>query len=178
MKRALDRNRLSHTERVMQHAQNLAKESKTKKGTCLPWQRPWACHPRCWAGPFTSPIHACLPRPAICGKAWSSRRCLGRDVSAPCPPAAALGYFEDNRVAMWLVFSDVWNAIVEELRSIDLISNTERDNLLFVHLDIDSSIEVRRARSPAGLRAAPLRPETVQPTANRMCQPATAYSHT
>lgn len=31
------------------------------------------------------------------------------------PPAspAALAYFEDNRVAMWLVFSDVWNAIVE-----------------------------------------------------------------
>lgn len=35
MKRALDRNRLSHTERVMQHAQDLAKESKHKKGV---WQ--------------------------------------------------------------------------------------------------------------------------------------------
>lgn len=62
---------------------------------------------------------------------------------------AALSYFEDNRVAMWLVFSDVWNAIVEELRAIDLVSNTERDNLVFVHLDIDSSIEVRRRRCPA-----------------------------
>ncbi len=51
-------------------------------------------------------------------------------------------------MAMWLVFSDVWNAIVEELRAIDLISNTERDNLVFVHLDIDSSIEVRRRGCP------------------------------
>ncbi|KAL4451723.1 hypothetical protein ABPG75_007385 [Micractinium tetrahymenae] len=91
MKRALDRNRLSNTERVMQHAQELVKESKHKK---------------------------------------------------------ALGYFEDNRVAMWLVFSDVWNAIVEELRSIDLVSNTERDNLLFVHLDIDSSIEIIEGMRP------------------------------
>lgn len=49
---------------------------------------------------------------------------------------------------MWLVFSDVWNAIVEELRSIDLVSNFERDNLLFVHLDIDSSIEVGQAGGP------------------------------
>ena len=53
-----------------------------------------------------------------------------------------LTYFEDSRVAMWLVFSDVWNAIVEELRAMDLVSDGERDNLLFVHLDIDQSIEV------------------------------------
>ena len=26
-------------------------------------------------------------------------------------PPAVLTYFEDNRVAMWLVFSDVWNAV-------------------------------------------------------------------
>jgi hypothetical protein len=45
---------------------------------------------------------------------------------------------------MWLVFSDVWNAIVEELRSVDLVSDGERDNLTFVHLDIDPSIEVCR----------------------------------
>jgi hypothetical protein len=53
-----------------------------------------------------------------------------------------LSLFEDSRVAMWVVFSDVWNAVVEELRSIDLVSNGERDNLLFVHLDLDPSIEV------------------------------------
>lgn len=140
-----------------------------------------------------------------------------------------LTYFEDNRVAMWLVFSDVWNAVrlracvrhwrvlpsaactslnplpiaeawrltrqriprpdgstcvlylvrrqrscrrwtcrctsnlpllpcrlvmacncslapapqvVEELRSVDLVSDSERDNLLFVHLDIDPSLEI------------------------------------
>lgn len=47
------------------------------------------------------------------------------------------------RVAMWLVFSDVWNAIVEELRSVDLLSEGEKRNLSFVHLPIDDSIQVR-----------------------------------
>lgn len=60
----------------------------------------------------------------------------------PPNPPAVLTYFEDNRVAMWLVFSDVWNAVVEELRAVDVVSDEERDNLLFVHLDIDPSIEV------------------------------------
>lgn len=31
--------------------------------------------------------------------------------AAPPRPAAVLTYFEDNRVAEWLVFSDVWNAV-------------------------------------------------------------------
>ena len=43
---------------------------------------------------------------------------------------------------MWLVFSDVWNAVVEELRAVDVVSDEERDNLVFVHLDIDPTIEV------------------------------------
>ena len=47
------------------------------------------------------------------------------------------------RVAQWLVFSDVWNAIVDELRSVDLLSETERRNLSFVHLPIDDSIQAR-----------------------------------
>ena len=32
--------------------------------------------------------------------------------------------------------------IVEELRDMDLVSDGERDNLLFVHLDIDPSLEI------------------------------------
>ncbi len=40
------------------------------------------------------------------------------------------------------MFSDVWNAIVEELRAVDLVSDSERDNLCFVHLDIDETIVV------------------------------------
>lgn len=32
--------------------------------------------------------------------------------------------------------------VVEELRGIDLVSDSERDNLIFVHLDIDETIEV------------------------------------
>ncbi|PSC69540.1 Callose synthase 5 [Micractinium conductrix] len=91
MKRAVDRNRLSHTERLLQNTQELVKQSEADK---------------------------------------------------------ALAYFEDNRVAMWLVFSDVWNAIVEELRSIDHVSDYERDNLVFVHLDIDPSIEILDGMRP------------------------------
>lgn len=90
-KRVLDRNRLSHTERLLQNTQEMVKKSEADK---------------------------------------------------------ALGYFEDDRVAMWLVFSDVWNAIVEELRSVDLVSSVERDNLVFVHLDIDSSIEILEGMRP------------------------------
>lgn len=44
---------------------------------------------------------------------------------------------------MWLVFSDTWNAILDELRSIDLLSERERRNLIFLHLPIDDTIEVR-----------------------------------
>ena len=45
-------------------------------------------------------------------------------------------------MAQWLVFSDVWNAIVDELRTVDLISDGEQRNLSFVHLPIDDSIQV------------------------------------
>lgn len=44
---------------------------------------------------------------------------------------------------MWLVFSDTWNAILDELRSIDLLSERERRNLIFLHLPINDTIEVR-----------------------------------
>jgi hypothetical protein len=90
-RRALDRNRLSHTERLLQNTQDIVKQSPQKK---------------------------------------------------------VLTYFEDNRVAMWLVFSDVWNAVVEELRGVDLVSDGERDNLLFVHLDIDPSLEILDGMRP------------------------------
>ena len=44
---------------------------------------------------------------------------------------------------MWLIYSDTWNAIVDELRSKDLLSETEKRNLNFQHLPIDDSVEVR-----------------------------------
>jgi hypothetical protein len=47
----------------------------------------------------------------------------------------------DGATTSWLVFSDVWNGIVGELREVDLLSNAERDNLVFVHLDIDETIQ-------------------------------------
>ena len=52
------------------------------------------------------------------------------------PPSAA------RRVAQWLVFSDTWNAILDELRAVDLISERERRNLVFMHLPIDDTVEV------------------------------------
>ncbi len=47
------------------------------------------------------------------------------------------------RVAQWLIFSDTWNAIVDELRSKDLLSEKEKRNLNFQHLPIDDTVEVR-----------------------------------
>lgn len=47
-------------------------------------------------------------------------------------------------VAKLLVFSDTWNAIVEELHIVDLLSKKELRNLVFQHLPIDDSIEVRQ----------------------------------
>ena len=47
------------------------------------------------------------------------------------------------RVAMWLIYSDTWNAIVDELRMKDLLSEKEKRNLNFQHLPIDDSVEVR-----------------------------------
>ena len=46
------------------------------------------------------------------------------------------------RVAMWLIYSDTWNAIVDELRSKDLLSEKEKRNLNFQHLPIDDSVQV------------------------------------
>ena len=48
-----------------------------------------------------------------------------------------------RRVAQWLIFSDTWNAIVDELRSKDLLSEKEKRNLNFQHLPIDDTVEVR-----------------------------------
>ncbi len=52
-------------------------------------------------------------------------------------------FFANDSTAKWLMFSDVWNAIVEELRSVDLLCDLERDYLCFELLDMDESIEVR-----------------------------------
>ena len=46
-------------------------------------------------------------------------------------------------MAQWLIFSDTWNAIVDELRSKDLLSEKEKRNLNFQHLPIDDTVEVR-----------------------------------
>ena len=45
-------------------------------------------------------------------------------------------------MAQWLIFSDTWNAIVDELRSKDLLSEKEKRNLNFQHLPIDDTVEV------------------------------------
>jgi hypothetical protein len=44
--------------------------------------------------------------------------------------------------AVLVFFRQVWNAVVEELRAVDVVNDGERDNLVFVHLDIDPSIEI------------------------------------
>ncbi|KAL6774638.1 GSL1 [Auxenochlorella protothecoides x Auxenochlorella symbiontica] len=48
----------------------------------------------------------------------------------------------------WVLFSDVWNEVVAELREVDLISNAERDNLVFVHLDLEPGVEAVRGMRP------------------------------
>ena len=55
-------------------------------------------------------------------------------------PNRKLNLDSGDGVAKWMAFSDAWNAIVEELRQCDLLSNSERDNLKFVQLKIDSTI--------------------------------------
>ena len=45
-------------------------------------------------------------------------------------------------VVKLLVFSETWNAIVEELHIVDLLSKTELSNLVFQLLPIDDSTEV------------------------------------
>lgn len=57
-------------------------------------------------------------------------------------------YLDGPDVSAWTVFSDIWNGIVEELREVDLISNAERDNLIFVHLDADASVKIVRGMRP------------------------------
>lgn len=42
--------------------------------------------------------------------------------------------FNDENIPKWQIFSRVWNEIVVELRSIDLLSDAELGNLLFVQL--------------------------------------------
>ncbi|KFM22655.1 Callose synthase 5 [Auxenochlorella protothecoides] len=55
----------------------------------------------------------------------------------------------------WVLFSDVWNEVVAELREVDLISNAERDNLVFVHLDLEPGVEaVSRALEVPGINSA------------------------
>ncbi|KDD73304.1 hypothetical protein H632_c2323p0, partial [Helicosporidium sp. ATCC 50920] len=57
-------------------------------------------------------------------------------------------YLDGDRVTQWLLFSDVWNAVVEDLRDVDLLTNAERDNLVFVHLESDPSIEIVSGMRP------------------------------
>ena len=51
-------------------------------------------------------------------------------------------HLEDSQLPVWLAFSDVWNGIVDELRSVDLISNGEADNLRFVYITLDETTHV------------------------------------
>lgn len=65
-------------------------------------------------------------------------------LTPPSRSAWQVGHLSDNdeeTILHLLMFSDIWNGIVKELREGDLISNAERDNMLFVHLVIDPSIK-------------------------------------
>jgi hypothetical protein len=55
---------------------------------------------------------------------------------------------------MWLIYSDTWNAIVDELRMKDLLSEKEKRNLNFQHLPIDDSVEVHALTRPCEERCA------------------------
>ena len=143
-KRMLDRQRLSHTERVLQNTQQIVKQTEDQKGQLV-------CRVIEQGGPALTSQPVSLAPLGHAPAALRLLRCMAlRRAALHCQPprllccarCAVLTYFEDSRVAMWLVFSDVWNAIVEELRAMDLVSDGERDNLVFVHLDIDQSIEV------------------------------------
>ncbi len=74
---------------------------------------------------------------------------LGKRKPPPLRALQVTTYFDDQNIAKWLTFSDVWNNIIGELREIDLISNSEKGNLEFVHLNIDETVKVRS--SPQGI---------------------------
>lgn len=57
-------------------------------------------------------------------------------------------HLQDAALPVWLAFSDVWNAIVDELRGMDLVSNAEADNLRFVHIILDETTEVIEGMRP------------------------------
>ena len=63
-------------------------------------------------------------------------------------PSAKLYLTSTDAVAKWLMFSDVWNAIINELRECDLVSDVEKKNLLFVHLIVDDSVRVVEGMRP------------------------------
>ena len=56
-------------------------------------------------------------------------------VKSPANDAMLVEEFLDVRSRRWVNFSTVWNAIVQSLRDGDLLSNGERDILLFQHFD-------------------------------------------
>jgi hypothetical protein len=45
--------------------------------------------------------------------------------------------FQPKNDPKWLYFSQVWNQVVEQLRGADLLSDAEKRNMVFVHLDED-----------------------------------------
>ena len=75
------------------------------------------------------------------GRGHHEPRHAGESTKGPAP-------FDDfcswpHRASTWLVFSDVWNGVVDELRAVDLLSDREHRNLRFVHLPIDDTIQVQ-----------------------------------
>lgn len=57
-------------------------------------------------------------------------------------------HLQDSALPLWLAFSDVWNAIIDELRQVDLVSNAEANNLRFVHITLDETTEVVEGMRP------------------------------
>lgn len=57
-------------------------------------------------------------------------------------------HLKDETLPQWLAFADIWNGIIDELRSIDLISNAESQNLRFIHITLDDTTEVVQGMRP------------------------------
>ena len=57
-------------------------------------------------------------------------------------------HLQDSALPQWLAFADAWNGIIDELRSIDLISNEEAQNLRFIHIALDDTTEVVAGMRP------------------------------
>ncbi|PNH12435.1 1,3-beta-glucan synthase component FKS1, partial [Tetrabaena socialis] len=68
------------------------------------------------------------------GKKGGKKRGKGRDAASAAELVAMLSGQGDEQLAQWAAFAAVWDAVVEDLRSSDLISDREQSNLVFTRL--------------------------------------------